>query len=70
MKRLNPFETIELVADPTMVERSFIRVRGGYMNRWLIRVEVVKPNPNARTRNGRLYAHPDVLDRIRQELRA
>lgn len=70
MKRLNPFATIELVADPDMVERTFVRVRGGHMNRWWIRVEVVKPNPHPRIHNGRLYTHPDVLDRIRKELRA
>ena len=68
MKRENPFKTVELVPDPHMVVRKIRRVRGGYMNRWWIRTVIIEPNPNARIHNGRLYAHPSVLDRIKQEL--
>lgn len=69
-RRSNPFKTIELVPDPTMVVRKIRRVRGGFMNRWWIRVEIVEPNPNARIRDGRLHAHPSVMNRIKQELLA
>lgn len=65
---VNPFANVQLVEDPSMVVKVVRRVRGGYMGRWLIRVEVLEPRPYARFHDGRLHAHPDVIAKIRAEL--
>lgn len=66
----NQFSHVQLHEDPTMVTKTVTRVRGGHMNRWLIRTEVIEPRLFARIVGGRLCAHPAVIDRVRAELRA
>jgi len=51
-----------------MVVKVVRRMPGGYMNRWLIRVEVIEPAPYARIGRGCLYAHPAVIARIKSEI--
>lgn len=45
------------------------RVRGGYLNRWLIRAVVTKTRPSRKviydTIHNRLYCHPAVLQEIK-----
>lgn len=67
-KGYNPFGGIELYEDPRMVVTVVRRVPGGYMNRWLIRAEVVEPSPYARIGGGKLFAHPAVIARIKSEI--
>ena len=61
-----------LKADPTMVFKTHQRVRGGHLNRWLIRVEVLVPRPFVRVDHleGVLYAHPDMFPAVLAQLRA
>lgn len=66
----NPFANVQLVEDPSMVVKVVKRVPGGYMNRWLIRAEVLEPRLYARFFDGRLHAHPAIIAKIKAELAA
>jgi len=54
------------------VERVERRVRGGYMNRWLVRQvtqeRVIKQHAIHDRTHNRIYCHPDTLDRLVKEL--
>lgn len=59
---------IELCPSPLLVETRVGRVRGGYMNRWLIRAMVTVPS---RTMihdrvNNRYYAHPELIAEMKR----
>lgn len=66
---MTPFLGMRLVANPLLVERKTVRIRGGYLNRWLIRAEVDVPSTKIFQSlvDGVYYCHPDVLDRIKNE---
>lgn len=51
-----------------MTETVVTRVRGGYMNRWWIRAEVVRPVRRILIdeASGRAFCHPDVLAELRR----
>jgi hypothetical protein len=69
---MTSFGGIRLVAhDPTLfVERKFVRIPGGYMNRWLIRAEVIVPTRNVihDRVNDIMYCHPEMLEEIKVAL--
>lgn len=48
------------------------RVRGGYLNRWLIRQIVTEMRPSKKVIHDRLsnriYCHPEILAQIKREL--
>lgn len=61
---------IELCPSPLMTESREGRVRGGYMNRWLIRAMVTVPS---RTMihdrvNNRVFAHPELIAEIERSV--
>lgn len=61
---------ITIKPSPLMVETvtEVRRVRGGYLNRWLIRAVVTETRPSRSVFHDRLnnvmYAHPDVIAQI------
>lgn len=65
-----PWLMVQFVEDPGMVVKVTKRIRGGYMNRWLIRVEMLVPNPHPRIVDGRLHAHPLAMAAVKAELAA
>jgi len=62
------FMGIDIFPSPMMVEKKVMRVPGGYLNRWLIRAEVMVPSSSIihDKINNRMYCHPAVLEHIRQ----
>lgn len=55
---------VRIVTSPLAIRRVFRRVKGGYMNHWLIRVEVMEPCVLHDRVNNRFYVHPDLMPGI------
>lgn len=45
------------------------RVRGGYMNHWLIRQEVRVPSAFISEAEQAIYCHPDILQKLKEKLK-
>lgn len=62
---------MQLCESPLMVEPKVGRVRGGYLNRWLIRGMVTTPARNAIVDriNNRIYMHPEMIRQLQIQLR-
>jgi hypothetical protein len=56
---------LKLVPHALATRRVERRVRGGYMNRWLVRAIV--DEPRAYIYGNVMFAHPDLIDRLRRE---
>lgn len=61
---------IQICPSPLMVEKKVMRVRGGYLNRWLIRAEVIVPrNEFVHDRvSNRIYCHPDMVVKLKEAM--
>lgn len=59
----------EVMPSPLAVTRTVGRVRGGYMNRWLIRGIVETPAIFHDRLNNVLYVHPDLMAKLIQEFK-
>lgn len=66
----NPLTGVTFHARPWMVVKVERRVRGGYMNHWLIRQVVEKPAPYCYVGSGGrdVYAHPIMIERAKAAL--
>jgi hypothetical protein len=66
------FANVKILPAPHMVEKKVVRVRGGYLNRWLIRAEVIAPSNRIvfDEVTGVGYCHPEVLDKLQKAVRA
>lgn len=64
------FDGIAIYPLKSLVVTRKRRVRGGYLNRWLVLETVVEPSPNVHVEatTGVAYAHPVTLARINLEL--
>ncbi len=69
---MNSLYGIPVYPAPWMTETKTTRVRGGYLNRWLIRATVTLPKQEvAHDRiNHRIYAHPAVIAQLAKTLHA
>jgi len=65
---MSSFLGMRLVANPLLVEKKTVRIRGGYLDRWLIRAEVMVPSTKIFQNpvDGTYHCHPDLLDKIRE----
>jgi len=59
----------KLVPSPLTVTRTVGRVRGGYLNRWLIRGIVETPAIFHDRLNNVLYVHPALMAKLKQEFK-
>lgn len=63
---------ISIIPSPLMTETVVVerRVRGGYMNRWLIRAFIPETRPSRNFIHDRLanriFCHPSIVDEIRR----
>lgn len=55
---------------PLMVEQKETRIKGGYLNRWLIRAVVTVPSTKVihDRLNNRMYCHPAVIQQMRKSM--
>lgn len=58
---------IPIIESPLAVTRVEARVRGGYLNHWLIRAFVEKPCMIHDRLNGRFYVHPSLMPALRAQ---
>lgn len=61
---------IEVWPSPLLTETREGRVRGGYMNRWLIRAMVTVPSRQMihDRLNNRIFAHPELIAEMERSL--
>lgn len=61
---------ISIIPSSLLVEKKVMRVPGGYMNRWLIRAEVVVPSKRMihDLINNRIYMHPEMIKALHRVL--
>jgi len=52
------------------LEKKVVRVPGGYLNRWLVRAEVMVPSRQIihDRMNNRIYCHPAMLAEIKRAM--
>lgn len=67
---MTKFMGMNLLESPLATRREIRRVRGGYMNRWLIRAEVTVPCVIHDRLSNTIYLHPELMAKLREELDA
>lgn len=65
---MNTFLGVPIIESELAVKVVERRVRGGYMNHWLIRAHVREPSMLVDRRNNRIYVHPALMPALRAKL--